>query len=47
MLSLDIAFPRNELNWFENLPEEIEKSFEIEALLWPLILSCITSQLYC
>ena len=30
MMSLDIAFPRNELNWFENLPEEIERSFEIK-----------------
>ena len=30
MLSLDIAFPRNELDWFENLPEEIERSFEMK-----------------
>ena len=30
MLSLDIAIPRNELNWFENLPEEIDKSFEMK-----------------
>ena len=30
MLSLDIAFPRNELNWFENLPEEIDKLFEMK-----------------
>ena len=30
MLSLDIAFPRNELDWFENLPEEINSSFEMK-----------------
>ena len=30
MLSLDIAFPRNELDWFENLPEEIDSSLEIK-----------------
>ena len=30
MLSLDIAFPRNELDWFENLPEEIDSSFEMK-----------------
>ena len=30
MLSLDIAFPRNELDWFENLPEEINNSFEMK-----------------
>ena len=30
MLSLDIAFPRNELDWFENLPDEIDSSFEMK-----------------
>ena len=30
MLSLDIAFPRNELDWFEVLPEEIDKLFEVK-----------------
>ena len=30
MLSLDIALPRNELDWFENLPEEIDSSFEMK-----------------
>ena len=30
MLSLDIAFPRNELDWFENLPEEIDSLFEMK-----------------
>ena len=30
MLSLDIAFPRNELDWFENLPEEIDSSLEMK-----------------
>ena len=30
MLSLDIAFPRNELDWFENLPEEIDSAFEMK-----------------
>ena len=30
MLSLDIAFPRNELDWFEDLPEEIDSSFEMK-----------------
>ena len=30
MLSLDIALPRNELDWFENLPEEIDSSLEMK-----------------
>ena len=30
MLSLDIAFPRNELDWFENLPEEMDSLFEMK-----------------
>ena len=30
MLSLDIALPRNELDWFENLPEEIDSLFEVK-----------------
>ena len=30
MLSLDIALPRNELDWFENLPEEIDSSFDMK-----------------
>ena len=30
MLSLDIAFPRNEIDWFEDLPEEIDKLFEMK-----------------
>jgi D-lactate dehydrogenase len=30
MLSLDIAFPRNELDWFEDLPEEIDSAFEMK-----------------
>ena len=29
-ISLDIAFPRNEKNWFEKLPKEIEDMFEIK-----------------
>ena len=27
MLSMDIAFPRNEKNWFEKLPPDIENLF--------------------
>ena len=30
MLSLDIAFPRNEKNWFEKLPPEIDKLLEMK-----------------
>ena len=30
MISLDIAFPRNEKNWFENLPQEIENQLEMK-----------------
>ena len=30
MLSLDIALPRNEENWFEELPPEIESFFKIK-----------------
>jgi D-lactate dehydrogenase len=30
MISLDIAFPRNEKNWFENLPREIENQLEMK-----------------
>ena len=30
MLSLDIALPRNEENWFEELPPEIESLFKIK-----------------
>ena len=30
MISLDIAFPRNEKNWFENLPHEIESQLEMK-----------------
>lgn len=30
MLSLDIALPRNEFDWFEVLPEEIDKLFEMK-----------------
>ena len=29
-MSLDIAFPRNEKNWFEKLPKEIDDMFEIK-----------------
>ena len=28
MMSLDIAFPRNEINWFEKLPKEIDDLFD-------------------
>jgi len=28
--SMDIALPRNEVNWFENLPDEIENSIELK-----------------
>ena len=28
MMSLDVAFPRNEKEWFEQLPEEIDKQIE-------------------
>ena len=28
MISLDIAFPRNEINWFEKLPKEIDELFD-------------------
>ena len=28
--SMDIALPRNEINWFENLPDEIESSIELK-----------------
>ena len=30
MMSLDIAFPRNEKNWFEKLPKEIDEMFEMK-----------------
>ncbi len=30
MMSLDIAFPRNEKDWFEKLPSEIDELFEIK-----------------
>ena len=30
MMSLDIAFPRNEKNWFEKLPKEIDEMLEIK-----------------
>ncbi|MDG2062394.1 MAG: D-lactate dehydrogenase [Flavobacteriaceae bacterium] len=30
MMSLDIAFPRNEKKWFEKLPREIDEMFEIK-----------------
>ena len=29
-MSMDVAFPRNEKNWFEVLPDEIDKLFEIK-----------------
>ena len=28
--SMDIALPRNEVNWFENLPDEIENAIELK-----------------
>ncbi len=30
MMSMDIAFPRNEKNWFEKLPKEIDDMFEMK-----------------
>ena len=30
MMSLDIAFPRNEKNWFEKLPKEIDELLEMK-----------------
>ena len=30
MMSIDVAFPRNEKDWFENLPAEIEDQLEIK-----------------
>ena len=30
LISLDIAFPRNEKNWFEQLPKEINDMFEMK-----------------
>ena len=30
MMSIDVAFPRNEKEWFENLPSEIEDQLEIK-----------------
>ena len=30
MMSIDVAFPRNEKDWFENLPTEIEDQLEIK-----------------
>ena len=30
MMSIDVAFPRNEKEWFENLPPEIEDQLEIK-----------------
>ena len=30
MMSLDIAFPRNEKNWFEKLPKEIDEMLEMK-----------------
>ena len=30
MMSLDIAFPRNEKNWFEKLPKEIDSMLEMK-----------------
>ena len=29
-MSMDIAFPRNEKNWFEKLPPDLEDSFELK-----------------
>ena len=29
-MSMDIAFPRNEKNWFEELPPDLEDSFELK-----------------
>ena len=29
-MSMDIAFPRNEKNWFEKLPKEIDEMFEMK-----------------
>ena len=30
MLSLDIAFPRNSQEWFENLPPDIDSLFDMK-----------------
>ena len=30
MMSLDIAFPRNEKNWFEKLPKEVDDMLEMK-----------------
>jgi D-lactate dehydrogenase len=30
MISLDIAFPRNEKNWLETLPKEIDEQLELK-----------------
>ncbi|MEM6643210.1 MAG: D-lactate dehydrogenase [Bacteroidota bacterium] len=30
MMSIDVAFPRNEKDWFENLPPEIDDLFEVK-----------------
>ncbi|MDA9576155.1 D-lactate dehydrogenase [Flavobacteriaceae bacterium] len=30
MMSMDIALPRNEKNWFEHLPQELDELFEIK-----------------
>lgn len=30
MLSIDVAFPRNEKDWFENLPPEIDDLFDVK-----------------
>ena len=30
MMSLDIAFPRNEKNWFEKLPKDIDDMLEMK-----------------
>ena len=40
MMSIDVAFPRNEKDWFENLPPEIEDQLEIKPSLRTFVLSC-------
>ena len=43
LLSLDIALARNEKEWFEELPPDLDKLFEMKLYYGPPILPCFTS----
>ena len=42
MITIDVAFSRNQKKWFEKLPEKLNKLFK-KTLLWPFILPCFSS----